>query len=183
MTIDNLLVQARSGDQRAYRKIFALKAPLVRGWLLRRGVRGDDLDDHVQTVFFRAFRALHRFEGASGLNTWLYRIAFNVAVNQYRADVSRGRRHLAAATVAPTSYTPAADAKIDAWILLHQLPERLARMVVLRASGLTQTEIGDRLGCVDATVRRGLAEAQRRLSPYREGVSRPAIWKSALPTL
>jgi RNA polymerase sigma-70 factor (ECF subfamily) len=41
----------------------------------------DDAADFTQEVFLKAYRSLSRFEGRSRFSTWLYRIAYNTAVN------------------------------------------------------------------------------------------------------
>ncbi|GAB1483541.1 sigma-70 family RNA polymerase sigma factor [Treponema sp.] len=42
---------------------------------------GEDADDFVQDVFLKAFRSLSSFQGRSRFSTWLYRIAYNTAIN------------------------------------------------------------------------------------------------------
>jgi RNA polymerase sigma-70 factor (ECF subfamily) len=41
----------------------------------------EDTADFVQDVFLKAFRNLASFQGKSRFSTWLYRIAYNTAVN------------------------------------------------------------------------------------------------------
>jgi RNA polymerase sigma-70 factor (ECF subfamily) len=41
----------------------------------------DDASDFTQEVFLKVFRNLTRFEGRSRFSTWLYKIAYNTAVN------------------------------------------------------------------------------------------------------
>ena len=41
----------------------------------------DDANDVVQDVFIKAYKALPKFRGESQLYTWLYRIAYNNAIN------------------------------------------------------------------------------------------------------
>jgi RNA polymerase sigma-70 factor (ECF subfamily) len=43
----------------------------------------DDAADFVQEVFLKVFRNLAGFEGRSRFSTWLYKIAYNTAVNSY----------------------------------------------------------------------------------------------------
>lgn len=43
-----------------------------------------DAEDLTQEVFFRAYRALHAFEGKAAFKTWLYRIAANACLNELR---------------------------------------------------------------------------------------------------
>jgi RNA polymerase sigma-70 factor (ECF subfamily) len=44
----------------------------------------DEARDFTQEVFLKAYHALPRFEGRSGFATWLFRIAYNQAVNGKR---------------------------------------------------------------------------------------------------
>ena len=54
-------------------------------WVARRIVGShEDADDVVQDVFVHAYEALKNFRGESGIYTWLYRIAVNVALNALR---------------------------------------------------------------------------------------------------
>ncbi|MDR1904508.1 MAG: sigma-70 family RNA polymerase sigma factor [Treponema sp.] len=41
----------------------------------------EDISDFTQEVFLKVFRNLARFEGRSRFSTWLYKIAYNTAVN------------------------------------------------------------------------------------------------------
>jgi RNA polymerase sigma-70 factor (ECF subfamily) len=51
LTSLSLLQRARSRDEEAWRRLFALYAPLVTAWCSRWQVRGEDADDVVQEVF------------------------------------------------------------------------------------------------------------------------------------
>jgi len=42
----------------------------------------EDASDFVQEVFLKAYRSLSRFEGRSRFSTWLYKIAYNTALNE-----------------------------------------------------------------------------------------------------
>jgi RNA polymerase sigma-70 factor (ECF subfamily) len=44
----------------------------------------EDTADFVQEVFLKSFRSLGSFQGRSRFSTWLYRIAYNTAVNSLR---------------------------------------------------------------------------------------------------
>jgi RNA polymerase sigma-70 factor (ECF subfamily) len=62
--------------ERHEKKVFAMG----RGFFHNR----DEARDFTQEVFLKAFRALPHFEGRSGFATWLFRIAYNQAVNGKR---------------------------------------------------------------------------------------------------
>jgi len=46
-------------------------------------------EDVTQEVFLQVYRSLHAFEGRSRFSTWLYRIAYNRALDQRRASRAR----------------------------------------------------------------------------------------------
>jgi RNA polymerase sigma-70 factor (ECF subfamily) len=82
---DNEIVEIiLSGDAESYRllierhekKVFAMG----RGFFRNK----DEARDFTQEVFLKAFHALPRFEGRSSFATWLFRIAYNQAVNGKR---------------------------------------------------------------------------------------------------
>ncbi|MDR0639134.1 MAG: sigma-70 family RNA polymerase sigma factor [Spirochaetaceae bacterium] len=62
--------------ERHEKKVFAMG----RGFFHNR----DEARDFTQEVFLKAFHALPRFEGRSSFSTWLFRIAYNQAVNGKR---------------------------------------------------------------------------------------------------
>ncbi|MDR1095088.1 MAG: sigma-70 family RNA polymerase sigma factor [Spirochaetaceae bacterium] len=62
--------------ERHEKKVFAMG----RGFFRNK----DEARDFTQEVFLKAFHALPRFEGRSSFATWLFRIAYNQAVNGKR---------------------------------------------------------------------------------------------------
>ncbi|MFO7998059.1 MAG: sigma-70 family RNA polymerase sigma factor [Bacteroidales bacterium] len=59
-------------------------------WHIRRLVIShEDANDIVQDVFIKAWRALAKFRGDSGLYTWLYRIATNEALTFLKRKKTR----------------------------------------------------------------------------------------------
>src|SRR5262245_61047998 len=79
------LLAAKSGDRDAADRLLR---PHQRSlYSLCRGMvaSADDAEDAVQETFFRALRALPRFQDRSHLRTWLYRIALNVCLEWRRS--------------------------------------------------------------------------------------------------
>lgn len=67
-------------------------------------------EDAVQDTFLKAFRAAHSFDGRSSLRTWLYRIARNVCIDEYRAA---GRRARPTDLSAPARMTDLASGAVE----------------------------------------------------------------------
>jgi RNA polymerase sigma-70 factor (ECF subfamily) len=89
--------RARQGDAEAFRAIVeTYSRPL---WRAAWRVLGDAgaAEDAVQEAFLRAWRALDRFDDRAELQTWLYRIAINAAIDVRREQ----RRHGAMAEALP----------------------------------------------------------------------------------
>jgi RNA polymerase sigma-70 factor (ECF subfamily) len=88
----------------------------------------EDASDFVQEVFLKVYRSLSRFEERSRFSTWLYKIAYNTAIN----GVNRRKEYwsLAEADVEPSDGdTPErlmirAAAREAVLASLQELPER-----------------------------------------------------------
>ncbi len=66
------------------------RAPLTA--FCRRMVGSSEAEDAVQETLVRAWRGFDRFEGRVALQSWLFRIAFNVCLDCLRARQRRARR-------------------------------------------------------------------------------------------
>ena len=84
MTEAELIERVQAGDKAACAQCVEIHAPAVYRVALR--MMGDPLEaeDVMQETFLNAFRTIESFEGRSGLATWLYRIANNVALMRLR---------------------------------------------------------------------------------------------------
>lgn len=73
-----------SGETEEFKYLLDLYAPqvfrLVVGIVLNR----EDAEEVTQDAFVRAYDHLASFRGDSSFSTWLYRIAYNLAVNHLR---------------------------------------------------------------------------------------------------
>jgi RNA polymerase sigma-70 factor (ECF subfamily) len=164
-----LLAQARAGDERALRIIYEQHENQVRNHLHRLLGRDSEIDDLVQIVFSRAFRALDRFEGKAAISTWLYRITVNTTHNLLRQrfrserlrravkwfDTGRGGDRIAGEQL---------QAGNEVHRILAQLSPELRQIFVLYYyEGLTLQEIADILDRPISTVGDRLTRARRRL--------------------
>ncbi len=71
------------GEVEAYRHIVERHQARIFYLGLKFLRRPEDAEDFAQEVFLRAFSKLGGFQGAVPFSAWLYRIAFNLAVNRY----------------------------------------------------------------------------------------------------
>jgi len=79
-----LVQRARSGDTRAFERLYREHASRVYGLCLRMTRDVALAEDCTQEAFINAWRALDRFEDRSSMATWLHRIAVNVVLGKRR---------------------------------------------------------------------------------------------------
>ena len=79
-----LVQRARTGDRRAFERLYREHAGRVYGLCLRMTRDAQLAEDCTQDTFINAWRALGKFETRSSLSTWLHRIAVNVSLAKRR---------------------------------------------------------------------------------------------------
>ena len=85
-----LLRRCRMGNQAASTALVETYAGMVGTVIWRATGDGAAVEDFVQEVFLRVFRALPDFGGRAKLSTWIYTIAHRVAID-HRRRVDRWR--------------------------------------------------------------------------------------------
>lgn len=84
----SLIAASLAGDNAAFGRLVAAYQDRLFNSLLRVLGSREDAADIVQDAFVQAFTKLDTFRGGSAFYTWLYRIAFNLAMSHAR----RGRK-------------------------------------------------------------------------------------------
>ncbi|MEP6992972.1 MAG: sigma-70 family RNA polymerase sigma factor [Acidobacteriota bacterium] len=170
----DLAVRAREGDMLSFETLVTRKTGAVVSLARRIVGNGEDARDVAQMVFLRVWKEIHRYDHRYSLNTWLYRIATNLAIDFLRSSRSRERAHGATlqlvrareeATAADASRT-AEDADLARLFeaVSGRLSEKQKAVFVLREMQDCEThEIAAILGCGESTVRNHLFNARRIL--------------------
>ncbi|MBN2440262.1 MAG: sigma-70 family RNA polymerase sigma factor [Spirochaetales bacterium] len=87
---DNILVQRIiKGETDTYRTIVEKYQKTIFYLGLKFFHNHADAEDFAQEVFLKAFENLKSFGGKVPFKGWLYKLAFNLAVNQYHLDKKR----------------------------------------------------------------------------------------------
>ena len=73
--------QIISGQKELFRLLIKKHERAVYGMGMSFFHNAEDASDFTQEVFLKIFKNLSRFEGRSRFSTWLYKIAYNTAVN------------------------------------------------------------------------------------------------------
>ena len=76
-----IATQVVSGQKELFRLLIKRHEKAVYGMGMSFFRNTEDASDFTQEVFLKSFRNLSRFEGRSRFSTWLYKIAFNTAIN------------------------------------------------------------------------------------------------------
>jgi RNA polymerase sigma-70 factor (ECF subfamily) len=82
----SLIAATLDGDGAAFGRLVGLYQDRLYNSLVRVTGSADDADDIVQDAFVQAYVKLDSFRGSSAFYTWLYRIAFNLAMSRARRE-------------------------------------------------------------------------------------------------
>jgi RNA polymerase sigma-70 factor (ECF subfamily) len=168
-----LIQRTSAGDESAYEKLYRRYARAVFGLALRRlGDRGR-AEDAVQETFVSIWRSAGTYRPERGPGApWIYGVARNAVV-----DRARARREEAAETPETASLEAQPDEEAEAaWVrwrvhrALEALPESEREVIALAYwSGLSQSEVAERLGIPLGTVKTRTRSALRRLADVLDG--------------
>jgi RNA polymerase sigma-70 factor, ECF subfamily len=156
-----------------------LRTPLLR-YLMTLGLNVQDGEEVIQEVFLALFQHLKKGKRGDNLRGWIFRVAHNLALKQFRSTKSKIERasvpidEVQAEFVSPAA-TPEemlershSEERIQA--VIRALPEQDRRCLFLRAEGLRYREIAEALGVSLGSVANSLERAIGKLSRAREQV-------------
>jgi RNA polymerase sigma-70 factor (ECF subfamily) len=169
-----VLDRAREGDHEAFATVVRVYEGRLRGLAFR--VLGDSecMDDALQEVYVRAFRALPRFRGDAQVGTWLYRVTYNACLD----ELARTRKvthlpldELAGQASADPEPGDRLGARSELAAALEALSDDERRVVFLvDAEGYDYAAAAERLGVPVGTVASRLNRAR---SALRAALHRP----------
>ena len=179
-----LIERAQQGDMKAAEGLFRrYHAPIHQ--LVFRMLRGaPEVEDLVQEVFLKAFRAIAGFKGNSSFKTWLYQIATNTCLNHLakaerryphdsldtplgdETDMTLGDR-LASSSATPEEAASAAEVYRRVEQAVGKLSPEFRSVLVLRdIQDLSYEEVADTLGINLGTVKSRLARARKQVQQW-----------------
>jgi RNA polymerase sigma-70 factor (ECF subfamily) len=184
--VDAAIVErAQRGDKAAFSLLVRKYQHKIAGLVSRFVHDRAEVEDVVQEVFIKAYRAIRGFRGESAFYTWLYRIAINTAKNYLVAHARRpphtdieadevestelGRPLRDITTPEGSLSTKQMSERISRAIAA--LPEELRTAIMLRElEGLSYEEIAGAMDCPVGTVRSRIFRAReaidRELGPW-----------------
>ena len=178
-TEHELITAVRRGDDRAFEELYARYRPRIGSYVL--GMVGDHqrAEDIAQEVFIAALRRLRATERPVAFKPWLYEIAKNACIDEFRRSrrvrevplESDGEEIQPARLIAH-----GADAVVehkqrfdDLRGAFRGLSESHHRIIVMRElEGRSYTQIGESLGMTKPVVESTLFRARRKLGEEYE---------------
>src|SRR5690606_23535549 len=171
----DLVERVQRGDKHAFDLLVRKHQARVAVLVSRYVYDSAEVEDVVQEVFVKAYRALDGFRGDSAFYTWLYRIAVNTAKNHLVASARRppgqdidaddivntdaGSRLHENESPERTMMTRQMAAVIDR--TLRAMPDELREAITLREiEGMSYEEIAVAMGCPIGTVRSRISRAR-----------------------
>jgi len=176
-----LAIAARAGDGLAFEALVARKTPGVLSLARRILSDAEDARDVAQMVFLRVWEQLGRYDESYAFNTWLYRVATNLAIDFLRSSRSRQRAHGASLRLVRLreELTGEQTARAAEENEISRLFERAAAclsgkqrvvFILREIEDRDTSEIAGILGCRESTVRNHLFNARRILRREMERI-------------
>ena len=161
-----LIERCQRGDRRALEELLETYQRPVYNAAFRMLGNADDASDVMQTVFLKVFERLDRYDPEYKFFSWIYRIAINESINQYK----RGKRQTELDESQPSGAPgPADEAQLDddsrrVQVALMALQEDYRMVIVLRHfSDMSYREMSEVLHIPEITVKSRLYTARQLL--------------------
>jgi len=186
-----LMLAWKAGDESAFDRLVQAYSGQVWALLTRFVHSHGAREDLVQEVFLRVIRARDRYEPTARFSTWLYRIVFNLSVNETqragKREVGTGARgddgefardglaRLADENVPdPGDDMARGDAVAAVRAAVQALPDQQRMALILaKYDEMPYDEIGHVLGisekAVKSLVHRARESLRERLAPFLKG--------------
>lgn len=169
--LEGAVARFLKGDTAAFQEVVdATSARLVRLGARMLGNMAD-AEDVVQEAYVKAYRSLleGQFDRRAKVETWLYRIVVNAAIDARRKRTRREPATDAAEDVA------GADSPVEARLALAEIADWLgalpadqqAALVLKVVEGRESAEIAEILGCSEGAVEQRLVRARAALRQRR----------------
>ena len=174
---DEILVkQFQSGSQRAFDELMKRYERKIFGYLLRSVRNYEDAEELTLEVFFKAFRALAKWEPKAKFSTWLYTIASNLSIDYHRTKTRHPVYVLEDEDVLETrvvandlSSNPEKQREdMERGRIIREAVDELSSkqkevFMLTRYEGLPIREVAETLGMAEGTVKIHLHRAMKKL--------------------
>ena len=181
--VEALVSRARAGDDAAFEVLVGKYKDRIYNYVARMVHDPTDAQDVAQETFVRTYQALPAFRGASSFQTWLYRIASNLAIDTARSHRRRrwstvsinepldGEEHSELGRDLEDEVSLGPEEELEAKEIRQQVREAIAELsdklrpviILYDLQGMSYQEIAQILGCPLGTVKSRLFNARNQL--------------------
>lgn len=188
-----LVARSQQGDLAAFDVLVTRHRSRVFGQIVAMVRNEADAWDLAQDAFFKAWKALPKFEGNSAFSTWIYRIAHNTTLDWLRARKIQGHSEFNEAVeshvAAGATTTPHGEGRPDDRMAQTELgrrihsalaelsPEHRAVVLLREVDGRSYEEIAEIAGCSLGTVMSRLFYARKKLQTLLVDVYGSPDWQ------
>ncbi len=164
-TDSELVAAILAGDEHAFTLLYRRHARSIAGFVFRLLGDSGDLDDVMQETMLETLRSLHRLQDHARVRSFMSTIAARIVYARVRKQKRRRQIYELLEAVKPGPPDPRERERIQAlYRALWQLPdEQRVPWMLTCIEGMTLDEAASACGCSQSTVRRRIAQAQRRL--------------------
>ena len=184
---DGVLRKAQRGDERAFAIIVRSYQTPVFNYVLRMVNDRSLAEDLTQDIFLRVYQGLGRFSSRSKFTTWLFQVAKNRVLDEFRATERRPRVVVDVDDMAGLEVVDAPFEQLETidavWRAIANLNLDLKMALLLRdIVGLSYGEIADSLEVTLATVKWRIWKAREevQLALARDGIE---LFEPAAPAM
>jgi RNA polymerase sigma-70 factor, ECF subfamily len=169
-----LLERLRSGDDAAFETLFLRHYARVFRVLRNLVEEHQQAEDLAQETFLALFQHPPRLDAGTALPAWLCRVAINRGYNALRSG-RRARQRLERAAepeahVDPDAELLRSEERSKVRTTLASLPERQAKLLLLRHAGLSYAEVAAVLDVAPGSIGTLLVRAERAFLQLYEQV-------------
>lgn len=152
-------------DQRAFSELTLAYQPGLKRMLMRfNSLDLSTVEDLLQETFLRAYLSLAGFNAQARFSTWLYRIAYNLAIDHFR------KKRIATCSIDHSEDLASAD-DLSQWELQRDLALAMKELssaqqqavLLCYAEGYSHTEAADKLQLPLGTVKTHIMRAKKIL--------------------
>ena len=163
-----LVKLCRQGNREAQRELYERTSERIYRLLLRMTGNPDDAFDLAQDTYVKAFTRIEQFDGRSSVETWLYRVAVNEALQHLRrAGRNRAKRRDLAPPIVAGTDNDVGDIRLDIRDAVNALSPSDRAMIFLRyQEGLDYQAIAQVCDCATGTVASRLNRARGEMRSY-----------------
>lgn len=174
-----LLVKAKNGDLAAFEKLIENYQKKVYNIVYRMIGNPDDASELTQEVFIRVFRSIRNFKEESQFSTWIYKIATNICLDEFRkqkkhkvisldeeikSDEGEMKRQIEDNKPQPDIIAERNELKKTVRNAILALPDEYRIVIIMRdIKGLSYEEIAQITKCPEGTVKSRINRARKAL--------------------